>query len=180
MLFFLKELKMDYENSIKPEERLKNFKDLIERDLIDIGNEYSRIDSKTQKPDYAFLYWILLKVFNIDEDMILDHITEYNDKGVEFFVNFEDSKELFIIQCKHYDENTAVIRASVSDFLSSPLALLDKGTYKRSKELQKIYTKAISDSEYRIYMQFYTTNQKYSSDISTLISAFNEKRQKPT
>ena len=87
---------MDYESSIKPEERLKNFKDLIERDLIDIGNEYSRIDSKTQKPDYAFLYWILLKIFNIDEDMILDHITEYNDKGVDCFVNFEDSKELFI------------------------------------------------------------------------------------
>ncbi len=178
MLFFLKELKMDYESSIKPEERLKNFKDLIERDLIDIGNEYSRTDSKTQKPDYAFLYWILLKIFNIDEDMILDHITEYNDKGVDCFVNFEDSKELFIIQCKHYDENTAVIRASVSDFLSSPLALLDKGTYKRSKELQKIYTKAINDPEYRIYMQFYTTNQKYSSDISTLISAFNEKKAK--
>ena len=55
----------------------------------------------------------------------------------------EETKELFIIQCKHYDEETKVIRNMVADFLKTPLAVLDKGNYKKSVELQKIYNKAI-------------------------------------
>lgn len=169
---------MNSDNSIKPEEKLKIFKSQIERDLSDIKKDYERLDPKTVDPDYAFLYWVLLKLYNVEDENIVDYITEYNDKSIDCYVNFEETKELFIIQCKHYDEETKVIRNMVADFLKTPLAVLDKGNYKKSVELQKIYNKAIKDSEYKIYLQFYTTNTKYSDDIGTLITDFNENARK--
>lgn len=163
------------QENIKPEERLQIFKSQIERDLEDIKVDYERLDKNTSNPDYAFIYWVLLKLYSIDDENIKDNITEYNDKSIDCFVHFEETKELFIIQCKHYDEDTKVIRNMVADFLKTPLAVLDKGEYKKSIELQKIYNKAMKDSEYKIYLQFYTTNQKYSEDIGTLITDFNTK-----
>lgn len=165
-------------NNLRPEEKLNNFRIQIERDLKDIEKEYSRYDPHVSNFDYSFLYWVLLKLFNIEEENITDYITEYNDKGIDCFVNFEETKELFIIQCKHYEEETKVIRNTVADFLKSPLSFLDNNKYTRSKELKKIYNKAKNDSEYKIYMQFYTTNTKYSDDISLLISEFNSNNKK--
>ena len=113
-------------NEMSLNQKLKNFKDQIERDIKEIQGEYANIDSRIGDVDYAFLYWILLKIFNIDEeDTITDNITEGNDKSVDCFVCFEETKELYIIQCKHYDENTSVIRNDVSDFLKSPLSFLN-------------------------------------------------------
>ncbi len=169
---------MSFDNKITANERLKNFKKQIERDLVDIKSEYSRIDTKTSKPDYAFLYWVLLKIFNIDEESVSDYITEYNDKSIDLYVHFEETKELFIVQCKYYNEDTRVIRDAVSDFLITPLAILNRGEYKRSKELQKIFNKAIQDPEYRINLQFYTSNTNFSDDIISIIRDFNQKKTK--
>ncbi len=159
---------------IKPEDRLNNFQTQINRDIKDIQDEYVRIDPNLVSMDYAFNYWVLLKIFNTEEENVGDFVTDYNDKSVDCYMHFEETKELFIIQCKHFQEDTRVIRTMVADFLKSPLAFLDAGTYKKSKDLQKIYSKAKNDSEYKIYLQFYTTNTNYSDDISTLISDFNK------
>ena len=158
---------------LKQEEKLKNFKEQIERDLDDIKDDYERIDPHLSNKDYAFLFWILLKIYNVEEESVTDFITEYNDKSIDCFVHFEETKELFIIQCKHYAEETKVIRNMVSDFLKTPLAFLDNNNYKRSAKLQKIYNKAKNDPEYRIHLQFYTTNTNYSDDIDFLITDFN-------
>ena len=159
---------------LKQEEKLKNFKLQIERDLDDIKNDFERLDPHVSNKDYAFLFWVLLKLYSVEEDNVLDCITEYNDKSIDVFVHFEETKELFIIQCKHYDEDTSVNRQMVADFLKTPLSFLEAGNYKRSAKLQKIFNKAKDDREYKIHMQFYTTNQKYSEDISVLIQSFNE------
>ena len=160
---------MGIDNSMKPEDKLRNFKSQIDKDLLDIKNEYERLDPNTKNNDYSFLYWVLLKLYNVDDENIKDNITEYNDKSIDCFVHFEETKELFIIQCKHYNEDTKVIRNMVADFLKTPLAILDKGNYKKSIELQKIYNKAIKDHEYKIYLQFYTTNTKYSVSVKKAV-----------
>ena len=158
--------------------RLKNFKNQIESDLSDIENDFKDYDPNITNKDYAFLYWVLLKIFNIDEESVMDCITEYNDKSIDCFVHFEETKELFIIQCKHYNDDTKVIRNMFADFLQSPLSFLEQGKYTRSKKLQKIYDKAIKDPDYRILMQFYSSNINQSSDIETLNAHFNEEKRK--
>ena len=105
--------------------------------------------------------------------MIPNNITDVNDKGIDCFVHYEDTKELFLIQNKYYSDNTAVSRECVSDFLYTPLRLLLKGKYKKSSELQRIFDRAISDSDYKIWLHFYVTNDYTSSDIETLIDEFN-------
>lgn len=158
--------------------RLKNFKNQIESDLEDIKLSFKDYDKNLENKDYAFLYWVLLKIFNVDEESVLDNITEYNDKSIDCFVHFEETKELFIIQCKHYGEDTKVIRNMFADFLQTPLSFLDQGKYARSKKLQKIYDKIKKDPDYKIYLQFYTSNINQSSDIDTLNSQFNEEKRK--
>ena len=119
------------------------------------------------------MYWVLLNLYNIDEEVVSDSITEYNDKSIDCYVHYEDNKELYIIQCKYYDIDHVIDRKDVSDFLQSPLTALLGGTYKRSKKLQKIFSNAIDDPEYKIYFHFYSTSTYYSDDIDNLIKRFN-------
>lgn len=155
------------------EQKLTNFKKEIENGIVDISNNYSYIDSKLEKPEYAFLYWVLMNLYNVDESMIEDYITEYNDKSIDCFVHFEDNKELYIIQCKYYEMNGVIARNDISDFLQMPMTALLKGDYKKSKNLQKIFSKAIDDSEYKIYFHFYSTSTYYSDDIDSSFKRFN-------
>ena len=154
-------------------EKLTSFKQEIENGLSEIANSFSYIDEKVQKPEYAFLYWTLMNIYNVDEEMVIDCITEYNDKAIDCFVHFEESKELYIIQCKYYEQNNAISRADVSDFLQMPLTALLRGGYKKSIELQKIFSNAINDSEYKIYFHFHATTTHYSQDIEDSFSRFN-------
>ena len=112
-------------------------------------------------------------MYSIDEETIPNYVTDINDKGIDCFVHYEDTKELYLIQNKYDSENTAVPRDNVSDFLYSPLRILLKGEYKKSSELQKIFDRAITDSEYKIYLHFYVTNEYKSADIQSLIDEFS-------
>ena len=114
-----------------------------------------------------------MNLYNIDEEMVTDSITEYNDKAIDCIVHYEDNKELYIIQCKYYDIDNAIDRKDVSDFLQSPLTALLSGSYKRSKKLQKIFSNAIEDPDYRIFFHFYSSSTFYSDDIDNLIKRFN-------
>ena len=155
------------------DEKLLTFKNEIQNGLAEISKNYAYIDEKVNKPEYAFLYWVLMNLYNIDEEMVADSITEYNDKAVDCFVHYEDNKELYIIQCKYYGIDNAIDRKDVSDFLQSPLSALLNGSYKRSKKLQKIFSNAIDDPDYKIYFHFYSSSTFYSVDIDNLIKRFN-------
>lgn len=149
-----------------------NFKKQIIDDIGIIQSQYGYIDERINKIEYAFNYWILNKIYSLDEEVITNNITDINDKGIDCFVHYEDTKELFLIQNKFYSDDTAVSRDDVSDFLYSPLRILLNGEYKRSSELQKIFDRAITDSEYKIWLHFFVTNSYTSPDIDTLFDEF--------
>lgn len=146
----------------------------IKEDIKLIQEQNLYADPRLQKDDFAFNYWVLGKLYNIDDEYILGQITEYKDNSIDCFVHYEDSKELFIIQNKYYSENTALDRKNASDFLNAPLSKLNSGTYnKKSKELQELYNNAKDDPEYKIYLHFYLLNEKTTEDIQRLFTDFN-------
>lgn len=155
-----------------------NFKKQIEDDIRLIKEQYIYLDDKLSDDEYAFNYWILNKLYNIDEEIIPNYVTDINDKGIDCYVHYEDTKELFLIQNKYYSTGTAVSRNDVSDFLYTPLRVLLKGNYKKSPELQKIFDRAITDSEYKIYLHFYVTNDYSNMDIDTLFDEFQIENEK--
>ena len=129
--------------------------------------------ANVKKDEYAFNYWVLSNIYNLDEDVCNDNITEYNDKGIDCFVHYEEDKKLYIIQNKYYEENTPLDRKEVADFLASPLAALNAGDYEKSPELQEIYNKAKKGEGYNIFLHFYVTNDKKTNDIENIISDYN-------
>ena len=155
-----------------------NFKKQIADDIALIKEQYSHIDSRIQNDEFAFNYWVLSRLYSLDEEIIPNYITDINDKGIDCFVHYEDTKELFLIQNKYYSDDTAVSRECVSDFLYTPLRVLLNGKYSKSPELQKIFDRAITDSDYKIWLNFYVTNDYIIDDIITLINQFSFDKSK--
>lgn len=149
---------------------MKNFLNQIHEDIEIIKYNWLEYDSKLQNDYYAFSYWVLNYLYHVDLESISDYITEHNDKGVDCFVHFEDSKELYIIQNFYYSEKSYLKREIISDFLISPLEFLSKGIYTRSPLLQDIYNKIKDDSDYTIYLYCYVTKtlNNISKDILML------------
>jgi AIPR protein len=139
---------------------------LIQKDWIDL-------DRHIRKNEYAFNYWVLSRLYSLEEQLIPSLITEYNDKSIDCFVHYDDSKELFIIQNKYYDDDTILQRKDVSDFLTTPLNTLFDNKYSKSKELQKLFNDVKNDSEYKIFFHFFITNNKRNLDSDTAIKNFN-------
>lgn len=154
-------------------QELEMFKEQIGEDIALIQKDLLYIDSHLSKEAYAFNYWVLSRIFSIDEELIPELITEYSDKAIDCFVHYEDSKELYIIQNKYYDLSGVVARTDVADFLSTPLTVLKSNNYTKSSDLQNAFNKAKEDSEYKIIICFFATTQKESSDIKSLINNFN-------
>ena len=79
---------------------------------------------------------------------------------------------------KYYDDFTSVDRRDVADFLKTPLSILSAGRYKRSEELQKIFDRIHSDSDYKIWLHFYVTNDLVNQDVESLINQFSFSEEK--
>ncbi|HCN37248.1 MAG TPA: hypothetical protein DIS94_05995, partial [Bacteroidetes bacterium] len=126
-------------------------------------------DTNTSKDEYTFNYWILSNIYNIDEESANNNITEYNDKGIDCFVEFQEDKELYIIQNKYYSKDTKLNSKEVSDFLTRPIANLKNGEYSKSPELQKIFNSIKDDKEYKIFLHLYVTNNLKNKDIDTIV-----------
>lgn len=156
---------------------IKTFKSQIEEDIALIQQEQGYIDPNLSKPEYAFNYWVLSRIFGIDEELIPELITEYSDKAIDCYVHYEENKELYIIQNKYYSLENVVARSEVTDFLSTPISVLKNNSYYKSKDLQNVFNKAIEDEEYKIFFYFFSTSQKKSSDVNKLISTFNNINQ---
>ncbi len=152
---------------------MNNFSEQIREDIEIIQSDNADQDMYINKAEYAFNYWVLGKLYNIDEELIHDSIVEYNDKGIDCYAHFEDSKELYIIQNKYYSDFSRVSRKDVSDFLESPLSQLLNNVYNKSKDLQTIFNEAKNDPEYKIWLHFYVTNNNKSNDADNLIRDFN-------
>ncbi len=155
---------------------LKIFKEQIQDDICIIKEQWGYADLNLNNDAYAFNYWILSRIYSMDEEIIPEYITEYNDKGIDCFVHFEENKELYIIQNKYYKDDIAVTRKEVSDFLESPLTLLKNNKYKKSEKLQNIFNKIAIDADYKIHLHFFTTTNNKSKDIESLIKSFNNSK----
>lgn len=149
-----------------------NFLTQIKNDIQQIKETWLSNDSKIEKDYYAFNYWILNYLFHIDIENISDCITEYNDKGIDCFVHFEDSKELYIIQNCYFSEQTNLKREHVADFLTTPLTILSNNSYSRSKSLQEIFNNIKDKNDYTIYLYYYITKPK-SSISNDILSLFD-------
>ena len=152
---------------------LTMFKEQIQEDIKIIKEQWEYADSNLNSDAYAFNYWILSRIYSLDEEIIPEYITEYSDKGIDCYVHFEENKELYIIQNKYYQDETVVTRNHVSDFLQSPLTLLKNNNYKKSENLQNIFNKIATDADYKVYLHFFTTTNSKSDDIENLIKDFN-------
>jgi len=144
------------------------------RDDIQLIKEKLAWDQNIKKDEYAFNYWILSNIYNLDEEECSVNITEYNDKGIDCFVHFEEDKELYIIQNKYYSESTSLNSKEVSDFLTRPIAKLDEGNYSRSQELQQLYDKIKEDDSYKIFLHFYVTKNNINEDAYSVINNFSK------
>ncbi len=155
------------------EQDMVMFKQQIEEDIALIQKDLLYIDNNLSKEAYAFNYWVLSRIFSIEEELIPELITEYSDKAIDCFVHYEDSKELYIIQNKYYALDGTVARTDVADFLNTPISVLKNNNYTKSHELQNIFNKAKEDAEYKIFFYFFATTQKESIDIKNMVSDFN-------
>ena len=151
---------------------MSDFMEQIREDIQLIKRDYGHLDDKIQGDDFAFNYWVLSRLFGLDEEVASSYVTDIHDKGIDCFVHYEDTKELYLIQNKFYGPSTAVKRTDASDFLKTPLSILLSGTYTRSDELQRIFDRAYGDSEYKIWLHFYVTNDLPNSDVEKLFTLF--------
>jgi len=152
---------------------MSDFKLQIDEDIRLIQRDYGHIDPRLESPAFAFNYWVLSRIFSMDEEVISANITENNDKNIDCYVYYEDTKELHIIQNKYYEETTPVNRNDVSDFLQTPLSVLSRGDYTRSLQLQRIFDRIRNDTDCKIWLHFFVTSHYHSDDIDTLFHDFN-------
>lgn len=154
-------------------QEMEMFRQQIEEDIALLQKDLLYIDSNLSKEAYAFNYWVLSRIFSIDEELIPELITEYSDKAIDCFAHYEESKELYIIQNKFYALDGTIARTDVADFLNTPISVLKNNNYIKSHDLQNAFNKAKDDGDYKIFLYFFATTQKESVDIKNMINNFN-------
>lgn len=159
------------------ETKLEVFRKQIKEDIKNIQNNYLIGDAHIKKDEYAFNYWVLSKIFNVDEEIIPQQITEYSDKSIDCWMHFPEKKEIFIIQNKYYAPTTPLSLKDVSYFLNTPLSLLNNNKYTKSKELQHIFNQCQDCEDYFINLCFFVTTDHVKEDVRILFEDFNKKQK---
>ena len=99
--------------------------------------------------------------------------------GIDAYEFYEDTKDLYLIQNKYYSDASKLSSDYVeNDFLLRPINALENGTYRKSEELQSIYTKYKKHEDFTVYLQIYVTNNLTSPNIDNYIKSFNLKYPK--
>ena len=157
---------------------MADFKKQIQEDIDNYQWQYRYVDN-IDKPEWAFNFWVLDKLFSVEESLIESYIVDYNDKGIDCFVWHEDQHDLYLIQNKFYDEGTNLtVNYVFNDFLTRALGALEKGTYSRSEELQKIYTKFHEEEDFDLHFHLYVTNNSCKTkSITEKLAEYNDKQR---
>lgn len=153
---------------------MTDFKKQIQEDIAEYQQKFLFMPN-IHKDEWAFNFWILDKLFSIEESVIEDFIVDYHDYGIDCYVWHEDKHDLYLIQNKFYSEDSKLtVEYVCNDFLTRPLGALEKGTYQRSSELQTIYNKYHEEDDFNIHFHLYVTNKscKYPKLIDK-IQEFN-------
>ncbi|MGI9558409.1 MAG: AIPR family protein [Thermodesulfobacteriota bacterium] len=150
------------------------FRRQIKEDIAQLQEALSW-DNKIKEDEFAFNYWVLVYMYNVDENIAHEQITDRNDKSIDCYAYYEDNDELFLIQNKYYSDDTPLSARDLGDFLSRPLAVLREGKYTRDKTLQEIFNSLDKKEDYRINLHFFVTNEKESDDFNRMIKDHNKK-----
>lgn len=155
---------------------MRDFKEQLLEDFQDYRDRFSNIQN-IHKNEWAFNFWILDKLFSIDEELIEDSIVDYNDKGIDCFVWHEEEQDLYLIQNKYYSDGIKLSTDYINnDFLTRAIGALEKGTYTRSKTLQDIFNKYKDNDDFSVHFYLYVTNNTSKTQpIIDSIAKFNEK-----
>lgn len=154
---------------------MNGFRYQIDSDLQEYVTKFWYI-SNIKKPEWAFNFWILDNLFHEDEELIEEKIIDYNDKGIDCFEVYEDTKEVYLIQNKYYSEDTSLSGDYVkNDFLLRGITALENGTYTRSTELQCFFNRLKNDPEFTVYLQLFVTNNKHCNEADNYVKEFNRK-----
>lgn len=152
---------------------MNDFRTQIREDIKEYQLRYPNI-SNIEKDEWAFNYWILDKFFYEDEELIEDKIIDYNDMGVDAYEIYEDTKELYLIQNKYYNDSSKLSAEYVkNDFLLRPITALENGTYRKSVEVQDFFSKYKKHDDFTVYLQIYVTNNNRCDDAEEYVKKFN-------
>lgn len=148
---------------------MDDFRKQLKVDFEDYRSRFPNLEH-IEKDEWAFNFWVLDKLFSVEEELIEECIVDYNDKGIDCFVWHEDTRDLYLIQNKYYNDDTKISKDYLmNDFLTRAIGALEKGTYTRSETLQKIYNKYHEDEDFCINSHLYVTNN--TSKTQSLIDA---------
>ena len=155
---------------------MSDFIKQIDEDIKDYQDKYPTMPN-IMKKEWALNFWILDKLYSVEEEIIEENIIDYNDKGIDCYVWHEDQRDLYLIQNKCYsDGSTLSLDYVQNDFLVRAIGALENGTYKRNPELQKIFSKYCSESDFSVHFRLYVTNDTtITSEITKAINEFNLK-----
>lgn len=157
---------------------MSDFKKQIDQDIKEYQSRLKYV-SNINKDEWAFNYWILDKLFYEDEELIEEKIIDYNDMSIDCYEIYEDAKDIYLIQNKYYNDNTKITAEYVkNDFLLRGINALKNGTYKRSSELQKAFTRLKNDPEFTVRLQLFVTNDCHNEEAEKYIREFNAKNKK--
>lgn len=157
---------------------MSDFKKQIDQDIKEYQSRLKYV-SNINKDEWAFNYWILDKLFYEDEELIEEKIIDYNDMSIDCYEIYEDTKDIYLIQNKYYNDNTKITAEYVkNDFLLRGINALKNGTYKRSSELQKAFTRLKNDPEFTVRLQLFVTNDCHNEEAEKYVREFNAKNKK--
>lgn len=144
---------------------MSDFRTQLLEDFEMYRKRYPNI-ANLSKDEWAFNFWVLDKLFSVDEDLIEDAIVDYNDKGIDCFVWHEDQKDLYLIQNKFYADGTNITNGYIqNDFLTRAIGALEKGTYSRSPELQTIFSANQGADDFSVHFYLYVTNNTCKTQV---------------
>lgn len=152
---------------------MSNFKIQIDEDIQEYKQQFAHIVN-ISKSEWAFNYWILDKFFHEDEELIESKILDYHDLGIDAYVIYEDTKDIYLIQNKYYSDSSKITGTYVkNDFLLRAINALENGTYKKSKELQTFFTKFKNHPDFTVHLELFVTNNEHSQKSDEYINTYN-------
>lgn len=149
-----------------------DFREQINEDIAYYQDAHPHV-ANIEKPEWAFNYWVLDKLFCEDEDEIENKIIDYSDHGIDCFIWHEESKDLYLIQNKYYSDSSALSKSYFTSAVEDGYGQLVAGTYTRSAELQSIFNANRIDPDFYVYHYFYVTNDVHSSELDNAVQYFN-------
>lgn len=157
---------------------MESFRMQIDQDILEYQERHKFIEN-IDKPEWAFNFWVLDKLFYEEEELIEEKIIDYKDYGIDCYEIYEDTKDIYLIQNKYFSSETSLTADYVkNDFLIRGITALENGTYKRSEELQQAFTKMKDDPEFNVHLQLFVTNDNRCEEADDYVKTFNSSHPK--